>query len=76
MKKCKIKKGDKVRVIAGNDKGKEGEALFVFPQKETIVVSGCKLIKKTVKPSEQNKEGGFETKEAPMHISNVVKVEG
>jgi large subunit ribosomal protein L24 len=40
-----------------------------------VIVAGCKMAKKAVKPSEQNKEGGFETKETPIHISNVKKVE-
>lgn len=76
MVKFKIKKGDKVVVIAGNDKGKEGEVLQVMPKKEAVLVSGCKLVKKSVKPTEQNPKGGFENKEMPIHISNVKKVEG
>ncbi|MCD6654042.1 MAG: 50S ribosomal protein L24 [Sulfurovum sp.] len=74
--KLKIKKGDKVLVIAGDDKGKTGEVLQVLPKKEAVVVSGCKIAKKAVKPSEQNKEGGFANKEMPIHVSNVKKVEG
>jgi len=73
--KLKIKKGDQVIVIAGDDKGKTGEVLRVIPKKEAVIVAGCKIAKKAVKPSEQNKEGGFETKERPIHISNVKKVE-
>jgi len=73
--KLKIKKGDQVMVIAGDDKGKTGEVLRVMPKKETVIVAGCKMAKKAVKPSEQNKEGGFVTKETPIHISNVKKVE-
>ena len=74
--KLKIKKGDKVLVIAGDDKGKTGEVLQVLPKKEAVVVSGCKIANKAVKPSEQNKEGGFANKEMPIHVSNVKKVEG
>ncbi|DAB40009.1 MAG TPA: 50S ribosomal protein L24 [Sulfurovum sp. UBA12169] len=74
--KLKIKKGDKVLVIAGDDKGKTGEVLQVLPKKEAVVVAGCKIAKKAVKPSEQNKEGGFANKEMPIHVSNVKKVEG
>lgn len=74
--KFKIKKGDKVKIIAGDDKGKEGEVLQVLPKKNAVLVAGCKVAKKTVKPSEENKEGGFLKKEMPIDISNVQKVEG
>jgi large subunit ribosomal protein L24 len=74
--KFKIKKGDQVMIIAGDDKGKTGEVLHVFTKKDAVIVAGCKTVKKAVKPSEQNKEGGFENKEMPIHISNVKKVEG
>jgi len=75
-KTFKIKKGDQVMVIAGDDKGTVGEVIHVLTKKEAVIVSGCKTVKKAVKPSEQNKEGGFENKEMPIHISNVKKVEG
>jgi large subunit ribosomal protein L24 len=74
--KFKIKKGDKVLIITGADKGKEGEVLQVLPKKNAVIVAGCKVAKKTVKPSEENKEGGFISKEMPIDISNVKKVEG
>ena len=75
MAKFKIKKGDLVQVIAGADKGKKGEVLKVLPKKEQVIVKGCKLATKAVKPTEENKNGGFEKVEMPMHISNVKKVE-
>ena len=75
-KKFKIKKGDTVMVIAGDDKGKTGEVLRVLTKKDAVIVAGCKVAKKAVKPSEENKEGGFIEKEMPIHISNVKKVEG
>jgi large subunit ribosomal protein L24 len=75
-KTFKIKKGDQVVVIAGDDKGKTGEVLQVLPKKDAVIVAGCKTAKKAVKPSEQNKEGGFVNQEMPIHISNVKKVEG
>lgn len=75
-KKFKIKKGDTVMVIAGDDKGKTGEVLKVLTNKDAVIVAGCKIAKKTVKPTEENKEGGFQNKEMPIHISNVKKVEG
>ncbi len=74
--KFKIKKGDTVKVIAGDDKGKTGQVLAVLPQEGKVLVEGCKLAKKTVKPSEQHKDGGFINKEMPIDISNVAKVEG
>ncbi len=74
-KTFKIKKGDQVMVIAGDDKGKTGEVLQVLTKKDAVIVSGSKTVKKAVKPSEQNKEGGFDNKEMPIHISNVKKVE-
>ncbi len=75
-KKFNIKKGDNVMIIAGDDKGKTGEVLQVLTKKDAVIVAGCKLVKKAVKPTEENKEGGFENKEMPIHISNVKKVEG
>ena len=74
-KTFKIKKGDQVMVIAGDDKGKTGEVLQVLTKKDAVIVAGCKTAKKAVKPSEDNKEGGFDTVEMPIHISNVKKVE-
>ncbi|MBL0721191.1 MAG: 50S ribosomal protein L24 [Sulfurovum sp.] len=74
--KMKIKKGDKVQVIAGDDKGTVAEVLRVLTKKQAVIVEGCKIAKKAVKPSEENKEGGFSSKEMPIHISNVKKVEG
>ncbi len=74
-KTFKIKKGDTVMVIAGDDKGTTGEVLQVLTKKDAVIVSGCKMAKKAVKPTEQNKEGGFANVEMPIHISNVKKVE-
>ncbi|MBT0878890.1 MULTISPECIES: 50S ribosomal protein L24 [unclassified Campylobacter] len=73
--KFKIKKGDNVKIIAGDDKGKTGVVKAVFPKKNQVIVEGCKIAKKAVKPSEQNPQGGFVNKEMPMDISNVAKVE-
>ena len=75
--KLKIKKGDTVRIIAGDDKGKTGEVLQVLPKVNKVIVKDCKVAKKTVKPDqEKNPEGGFVNKEMPIDISNVTKVEG
>ena len=74
-KKFKIKKGDKVMIIAGDDKGKEATVLKVLTKQDAVIVEGCKMVKKAIKPTEQNKDGGFADKEMPIHISNVKKVE-
>jgi large subunit ribosomal protein L24 len=74
--KLKIKKGDTVKIIAGDDKGKTGEVLAVMPKEGKVLVKDCKLAKKAVKPTEENKDGGFVNKEMPIDISNVAKVEG
>lgn len=73
MAKFKIKKGDMVKIIAGDDKGKSGKILHVFPKKSEVIVEGCKIAKKAIKPTEENKKGGFVNKEMPIHISNVKK---
>ncbi|ECQ6164156.1 TPA: 50S ribosomal protein L24 [Campylobacter jejuni] len=73
--KLKIKKGDSVKVITGDDKGKTGKVLAVYPKTLKVVVEGCKIAKKTIKPSEKNPNGGFINKEMPMDISNVAKVQ-
>jgi large subunit ribosomal protein L24 len=75
-KKFKIKKGDIVEIIAGDDKGKRGEVLAVLTKKDAVLVAGCKVAKKAIKPTEENPKGGFVNKEMPIHISNVRKVEG
>ena len=76
MAKFKIKKGDMVLVITGDDKGKKAKVLQVLPKTAQVVVEGCKLDKKAIKASEKNPKGGFVSKEMPMSISNVKKVEG
>ncbi len=75
--KLKIKKGDNVKIIAGDDKGKIGEVIKVLPSKRKVIVKDCKIAKKTVKPDkDKNPNGGFVNKEMPIDISNVTKVEG
>ena len=73
--KYKIKKGDTVTVITGDDKGKQGKVLKVLPDSGKVIVEGVKLVKKAVKPTEKNPDGGFNNKEMPVDISNVKKVE-
>ena len=74
MAKMKIKKGDNVKIIAGDDRGKEGKVLRVIPKKNQVIVEGCKIVKKAIKPTDDNPKGGFENKEMPIDVSNVAKV--
>jgi large subunit ribosomal protein L24 len=76
MIKFKIKRGDTVKVITGDDKGKTGEVLQVLKKEHKVLVKGVNLVKKAVKPTEQNPKGGHEFVERPIHISNVKKIEG
>lgn len=72
MSAIKIKKGDTVKVIAGKDKGKEGKVLAV--KDNTVLVENVNMVTKHSKPSVANQNGGIITKEAPLHISNVMLV--
>ena len=68
----KIKKGDKVQVITGKDKGVTGEVIAVFPEKNQVVVEGVNMKTKHVKPSQVNPDGGRVTSECPIDASNVM----
>ena len=70
--KLKIKKGDYVIVISGNDKGRKGRVLKAFPKTNRVIVEKVHMIKKHAKPSQRNPQGGIITKEAPVHASNVM----
>jgi large subunit ribosomal protein L24 len=67
---AKIKKGDKVVVLAGRDKGKTGEVLQVMPKEERALVRGVNMVQRHTKPQGVN-EGGIVSKEAPIHLSNL-----
>ncbi len=71
-----VKVGDKVKVLAGKDKGKEGTVTSILKKKNRVVVSGVNVVKKHVKPSAYNENGGIVEVEASIHISNVKVVEG
>lgn len=73
--KLKIKKGDTVKVIAGNDKGKTGKVLEIIKTKSRVIVEGVNIVTKHVKPSANKPEGGIENTEAGIHISNVMIVD-
>jgi large subunit ribosomal protein L24 len=72
---AKIKKGDRVVVLAGRDKGKQGEVLRVWPKEERVLVSGLNLVKRHTRPTQADPQGGIKTKEAPLHVSNVAFVD-
>ena len=71
MSKIKLKNGDKVRVIAGDHKGTEGEIVTLIREKNKAIVSGVNVVKRHTKPNAQNPQGGIVEKEAAIHISNL-----
>jgi len=70
----KIKTGDMVEIISGDDKGKKGKVLNFNPKTNRILVEGVNFIKKHTKPSQQNQQGGIVEREASMHVSTVMLV--
>jgi len=71
MSKIKIRKGDKVQVIAGAHKGSEGTVIKILVDSNKAIVEGVNLVKKHNKPNAQNPQGGIAEKEAPIQISNL-----
>lgn len=71
----KVKVGDNVKVLAGKDKGKEGRIIKTLRSDNKVVVEGVNVIKKHVKPNRMNEVGSIVEVEAPIHVSNVKKVE-
>ncbi|MGM8034103.1 50S ribosomal protein L24 [Listeria monocytogenes] len=67
-----VKKGDKVKVITGKDKGKSGKVLAAFPKKDRVLIEGINMVKKHTKPSNVNPQDGILNVEAPIHVSNVM----
>ena len=67
----KIKRGDTVKVIAGDDKGVTGVVIQVLPKEDRVIVQGVNIVKKHRKPSQANPDGAIEEKEAPINVSNV-----
>lgn len=70
----RIKKGDRVYILKGKDRGKEGKIIKVFPKKEKIVVEGINRVKRHTKPTQRNTQGGIIEKEAPIAISNAMLI--
>lgn len=73
--KTRLKKNEKVIIISGNNKGKEGKILKIFKDKNRVIVEGVNLIKKHQKPTQKNPQGGITQKEAPIHLSNVMLID-
>jgi large subunit ribosomal protein L24 len=70
-----VKKGDKVMVISGKDKGKTGVILEAYPKQSRVLVEGVNVVKKHSKPSQANPQGGIISQEAPVHVSNVMPID-
>ncbi|AEJ38536.1 ribosomal protein L24 [Sulfobacillus acidophilus TPY] len=67
-----VKKGDLVKILAGRDKGKQGHIIRAIPKENRVVVEKVNLVKRHQRPSPAYPEGGIITKEAPIHVSNVM----
>jgi large subunit ribosomal protein L24 len=71
MSAARIKKGDKVVILAGKDKGRTGNVLAVMPKDDRVLVDGVNVHARHRKPDQANPQGGIDRKAAPLHISNV-----
>jgi len=74
--KLKIRKGDIVKVMAGDNKGSQGRVLEVNLANRKVLVEGVNLVSKSTKPNAKNTQGGIVKKEMPIHVSNVMLVDG
>ena len=74
MNSMNIKKGDTVRVLSGKDLGKTGKVLRSVPEKSRVVVEKVNMVKKAMRPTQQNPQGGIMSVEAPIHVSNVMLI--
>ena len=72
---AKIKKGDRVVVLTGKDKGRQGEVLRVIPKEDRVVVAGLNIVQRHTRPTQMDPQGGIKNKEAPIHVSNVAIVD-
>jgi len=72
---AKIRKGDRVVVLTGKDKGRQGAVLKVLPKEQRVVVEGLNMVQRHTRPSQTDPQGGVKNKEAPMHVSNVAIVD-
>jgi len=71
----RLKKNDKVKVISGNHKGKEGKILKIFRDKNRVIVEGVNIIKRHTRPNQKNPQGGISQKEASIHVSNILLID-
>jgi large subunit ribosomal protein L24 len=69
-----IKKNDNVLVVSGNDLGKQGKVLKVYPERSRVIIEGVNIIKRHQRPTQKNPQGGIVQKEGPIHISNVLVI--
>jgi large subunit ribosomal protein L24 len=67
----KLKKGDRVKLLAGKDRGKEGTIVRVIREKDRVIVEGLNIVKKHQKATQQARQGGIIDREMPIHVSNV-----
>ena len=72
---AKIKKGDRVVVLTGKDKGRQGNVLKVLPKEDRVVVEGLNLVQRHTRPTQMDPQGGIKNKEAPIHVSNVAHID-
>jgi large subunit ribosomal protein L24 len=72
---AKIKKGDRVVVLTGKDKGRQGSISKVFPKESRVLVGGVNMVQRHTRPSQGDPQGGIKSKEAPLHVSNVALVD-
>jgi large subunit ribosomal protein L24 len=72
---AKIRKGDRVVVLTGKDKGREGQVSKVFPKEDRVLVDGLNMVQRHTRPSQGDPQGGIKNKEAPLHVSNVAVVD-
>ena len=72
---AKIRKGDRVVVLAGKDKGREGTVARVFPKDQRVIVEGLNIVHRHTRPTQFDPQGGIKNKEAPIHVSNVAIVD-
>ena len=72
---AKIKKGDRVVVLTGKDKGKPGTVTKVFPKEDRVLVQGINVVQRHTRPSQGDPQGGIKNKELPIHVSNVSLVD-
>ena len=76
QKKLHIRKGDTVMIISGASKGQQGKVLMVEKEKEKAIVEGVNMVSKHTKPNAKSPQGGILKKEAPVHISNLMVIDG